>query len=112
MTGSKGGSKGAGNHYTAKLPMSRRWQLFRDFRVGKRQPVVGSQKLFLDCWKKQQKLVELSATGHSKCDECAEIQILKDNEPKLLDSRQYNIDLARREAIHQAEHRGERQYGG
>ena len=111
MTGSKGGSKGTGNLYTGKRSLSQRWQLFRDFRIGKKLPTVGSLKLFSKCWKEQENIVELSATGHSKCDECAAIQVLEDNVPLVRDSRQYFKDLSRRVQIHQAEHRGERDYG-
>ena len=73
--GSKGASHGSGKLFTGKRALNQRWQMFRNDRAKAKLPMVGTLRLFTECWKAQRDLVELTATGHSKCDECVKIQV-------------------------------------
>ena len=113
MDGSKGGSRGSGKTFTGKAAKKQRWEAYKNARVKARLPVVGSERLFYNCWNAQENLVELEAKGHALCDECAKCRVLHDQIDDRTDDagRQMQRDLEVREELHAAEHRGERWYG-
>ena len=73
---------------------------------------MGSERLFNKCWNENANVVELSAKGHSKCDECSRIEVLRDTIGLRTDEggKAQMLDLEQREDLHRKEHRGERNY--
>jgi hypothetical protein len=111
MDGSKGGSRGAGKSYTGKKGRYQRYVDYRNYRIRHKLPVLGGQRLFNKVWDEQENLVEISATGHSKCDECAKIEALTDSAEGMANREALLHDISLRADLHRKEHRGERDYG-
>jgi hypothetical protein len=110
MNGSKGSSRGSAKSYTAKESMSVRYQGYRNDRISSKLPVLGSKRLFTKRWKAQEGIVELAPTGHAICDECTEIQVLRDKGQERCNDevgRTLLREADEREEIHKGEHRGD-----
>ena len=112
MEGSKGKAT-AGRFFTGKRPLPQRWDDYVKSRKTRGLPVIGTLRLFQKIWKEHDEIVDVKATGHEICDDCGRIKAARDQyegrtdavavaERKRLDEQQ---------AIHDKEHRGERQYG-
>ena len=113
MEGSKGGSRGSDRRFTGKQAKRQRWKAYQKARIDAKLPVVGSERLFIECWDEVTNVVEISAKGHSKCDECSRIDVLRDTISLRTDENGKAMmrDLEHREELHRREHRGERDYG-
>lgn len=112
MEGSKGGTRGSGKYFTGKQSMHSRYEAYRKWRIQQKLPVLGCEKLFKQCWKAADGIVELGAKGHSTCDECAKIQVARDTWEKRADAqgRAEMAAIEKWDSLHREEHRGERDY--
>lgn len=112
MEGSKGGTSGGGKSYTGKQSIRQRFETFRKMRLHSKLPLLGDEKLFGKCWREEEGIVEMRTTGHSICDECVQIGVLRDTYEHRQDSiaKAKMQDIVEREDIHKREHRGERDY--
>ena len=109
MEGSKGGSRGSGKHYTGKQALTQRYQAYRNSRISRKLPVLGSKELFTKCWKALDNVVELAATGMAICDECTEMGVDRDKYANRTDELavQKMKELEVRAEVHREDHRGD-----
>ena len=109
MEGSKGGSRGSGKVYTGKQAVKQRYQAYRNSRIARKLPVLGSLELFTKCWKAQQNVVELAATGMAICDACTEIGVDREKYAERTDAlaleKMKEVEI--RAEVHREDHRGE-----
>lgn len=68
LEGPKGGSNPKDKWTTGKVTVPKRWEKYREHRMKLGLPVIGSLSLFTKLWKEHREIVEITATGHAKCD--------------------------------------------
>ena len=110
MEGSKGSDKP--KWHTGKRSGELRWSDYERDRKAKSLPVIGSKALFVKLWAEHTEIVEDVAVGHAKCDTCGRLNARQDalegrNDAHAMQQRR---QLAEEQAIHDAEHQGERRY--
>ena len=111
MEGSKG--KQSAHFFTGKRPVKQRWEDYVIGRNNAQLPVIGSLPLFKKLWAAHNEIIQTKASGHDICDTCGALQVRRD----ALEGRTDAVAEAERKAldrdaaIHDREHRGERDYG-
>lgn len=111
MEGSKG--KQAAHFFTGKRPVKQRWEDYVIGRNNAQLPVIGSLPLFKKLWAAHNEIIQTKASGHDICDTCGALQVRRDalegRTDAVADAERKALD--RDAAIHDREHRGERDYG-
>lgn len=68
LEGPKGGQAPKDKWTISKMTVPKRWEQYRESRMRKGLPVIGSLSLFAKLWREHSEIVEISAKGHAKCD--------------------------------------------
>lgn len=68
LEGPKGGSAAKDKWSIRKMTLPKRWRMYKEGRMKKGLPVIGSFSLFAKLWKEHKEIVEISAKGHPACD--------------------------------------------
>ena len=113
MEGPKGGSDPVDKWHTTYLPINKRWKEYERHRRASGLPIIGSESLFRILWK-ESGISEEKAVGHAKCNRCGDLEVEREKYAGRMDE-EGKRQLARVEKelmVHNAEHRGERNYAG
>lgn len=68
LEGPKGGSDPRDKWHVDKMTVPKRWEQYKDHRMKRGLPVLGSFKLFAKIWSEHREIVQVAAKGHAKCD--------------------------------------------
>eukprot|EP00965_Chrysotila_dentata_P261906 6214404-Pleurochrysis_carterae.AAC.2 len=111
MEDDKGGAS-HGHSYTGKRCISERWKDYRKMRIARGLPTIGSESLFRKVWNEHTDIREYAAKAHPQRDECGEFGARLDRIGRATDreSMRARADIHDAEALHDAEHRKEREY--
>lgn len=113
MEGPKGGSDPVDKWHTTYMPISKRWKEYEQRRRAAGLPIIGSQSLFTILWN-ESGISEDKATGHAKCTRCGELGVEREKYAGRMDEegKKQLARVEQEQRIHDAEHRGERNYAG
>ena len=106
------GHKQSAHFFTGKRPVKQRWDDYVIGRNNAQLPVIGSLPLFKKLWAAHTEIIQTKASGHDICDICGALQVRRDalegRTDAVADAERKALD--RDAAIHDREHRGERDY--